>query len=93
MISLKAAKRVALTTFILGTVLFLLQIIFGEKAGIIGLGLLFILVAFILNSILFLVALINLIKTDQLESFFVMCILLINLPVAAGYTYFILERF
>ncbi len=92
MISLKTAKILALVTFLIGTILFIVQFIFGEGIGITGLGLMFIVVAFLVNTVMFLIAFIDLLRTDHLESFYVMCILLINLPIAIGYAYLIIEK-
>ena len=89
MTSLKAAKRIAGTSFVIGTLLFLFQLLLGYQLSLGIIGLAYIALALFVNGIAFLLAFIKLIKTDELDAFFAMCILLANLPIAIGYIYII----
>ncbi|NND64040.1 MAG: hypothetical protein HKN48_12690 [Flavobacteriaceae bacterium] len=87
MIAFAFVKRIALLFFIVGTLLFFLGIIVPEPFGIFVLGLLFTVIAVLISTVLFAILLVDLIKHDRLESFFGICILLANLPIAATYFY------
>ncbi len=91
MVSLKSAKRIALTFFSIGTLLFLIQLLFSDGFGIAFLGMLFIVIAVAFNSIVLLLLIIDLLRKDLLESFIGICIILANIPIALGYVYILLE--
>ncbi len=91
MVSLRSAKIIALVFFILGTLLFGIQFLVSDLIGLIGLGLFYLCLAIIFNGIIALLLLIDLIRKDYLESFYGLCIILTNIPVAALYAYLIIE--
>lgn len=90
-ITLKAAVRIAVTFFTIGSVLFVLQFFTHDVIGLAILGLIFIVIAVIFNGITAILIIIDLIKRDRLESFTALCILLANIPIAAGYAYLLME--
>ena len=90
MISLRSAKIIALIFFILGTLLFGMQFLVPDLLSLIGLGLFYILFAILFNGIAALMLLIDLIRKDRLESFYGLCIILANIPIASLYTYLII---
>jgi hypothetical protein len=90
-ISLKSARIIALIFFILGTFLFVVNVFIREDQPLVMLGLFFVVFAVLFNSIILLILLVDLIRKDRLESFFAICIILANLPIAAGYLYLTLE--
>lgn len=90
-ISFKWARNIALIFFIIGTFLFLINAFTKEYQPIVMLGFLFVVFAIIFNSIVICILLVDLIRKDRLESFFAICIILANIPVAAGYFYVIME--
>ena len=90
-ISFKSARNIALIFFIVGTFLFVINVFTKEYAPIVTLGLFFVVFAIILNSIVLLILLVDLIRKDRLESFFAICIILANIPIAAGYLYLTME--
>ena len=91
-VTLKVAVKIALSFFVIGTLLFAMQILLGNSGSLLFLGLAFIALAVLVNSIIFLLALIDLIQKDRLESFYAICILLANIPIAVGYAYILLEH-
>ena len=90
-ISIKSARIIALIFFILGTFLFVVNVFIREDQPLVMLGLFFVVFAVLFNSIILLILLVDLIRKDRLESFFAICIILANLPIAAGYLYLTLE--
>ncbi|MEL6811934.1 MAG: hypothetical protein AAFP76_11410 [Bacteroidota bacterium] len=91
MVSLTSAKWIAGIFFCIGTLLFLVQLLLGDSLGIAFLGAIFIVIAIIFNSITLLLLIIDLVRKDLLESFFGICIILLNVPIAAGYAYILIE--
>jgi len=91
MISFTKVRNIAATFFCIGTLLFLLQITIGKSIDLIFVGLLFVVIAIIFNLIVLLVLIINLIQFDQLHTLKSIGIIVLNLPIAAGYLYLILE--
>ena len=91
MIRLKGAKRVALTFFGIGTLLFAIELLLGDLGTLVFPGLVFIAIAIVVNAIMVLLAFIDLIIKDRLESFFAICILLANIPIAILYAYLLLK--
>jgi len=90
-ISLKSARTIALIFFIVGTFLFVINVFTKEYAPIVTLGLFFVVFAILFNTIVLLILLVDLIRKDRLDSFFGICIILANLPIAAGYFYLTME--
>ena len=91
MVSLTSAKWIAGIFFSIGTFLFLIQLLFGDSLGIAFLGAIFIVIAVIFNSITLFLLIVDLLRRDLLESFFGICIILLNVPVALGYAYILIE--
>jgi len=90
-ISFNSARIIALIFFIVGTFLFLINAFTKEYPPIVTFGFLFVVFAVIFNSIVLFILLVDLIRKDRLESFFAICIILSNIPIAAGYLYIIME--
>lgn len=90
-ISFKSARNIALVFFIIGTFLFLINAFTKEHPPIVTLGLFFVVFAVLFNCIVLFILLVDLIRKDRLESFFAICIILANIPIAAGYLYIIIE--
>jgi len=90
-ISFNSARNIALIFFIVGTFLFIINAFINEYPPIVTLGFFFVVFAIIFNSIVLLILLVDLIRKDRLESFFAICIILANIPIAAGYLYIIME--
>lgn len=91
-IPLQRAVKIAVTFFGIGTLLFTLQLLLGDGGQLIFIGIVFIVIAVIFNSITFILALVDLIQKDRLESFYALCILVANIPIAMGYFYILLEN-
>lgn len=91
MVSYRSAKISALVFFCIGTLLFLLQYFFGRAFGLLFIGFAFVVFAAVYNCILFLLLLIDLIRRDRVESFFGLCLILANLPIAWVYLYILTE--
>jgi len=90
-ISFKSARNIALIFFIVGTFLFILNAFIDEYPPMMMLGFFFVVFAIVFNSVVLLILLVDLIRKDRLESFFAICIILANIPIAAGYVYIITE--
>ena len=90
-ISLKSARTIALIFFIVGTFLFVINVFTNEYPPIITLGLFFVVFAVLFNTIVLLILLVDLIRKDRLDSFFGICNILANLPIAAAYFYLTME--
>ena len=86
-------RTVAIISFIIGTILFSFFLYFGETFIPTMVGLKFIIVAIVLNSILlasnFLTLLIN--ETDRYENLKTCGIILLNIPIAILYFYIIIS--
>jgi len=91
MVPQRNAIRIFTVFFTLGSLLFIAQLILGDFVPLAIIGLIYIGIALLFNGIAFLLALIDLIKKDRLESFYSLLLLLLNLPVAAGYAYVLLD--
>jgi len=89
----QTAIKIAATFFGIGTFIFIGHYFAPEAPIWFMLGFVFMLLATLINSVLVLLNIIKLIKYDQLETFFSICILLLNIPVAAVYIYFALLKF
>ena len=86
-ISIKTARLTALTFFCIDTFLFLIQWLTKEDFAFIFLGVIFISIATIYNLVVFIILLVQLIRKNELETFFSILIVLINIPIALGYFY------
>ncbi len=91
MVSFSFIKHLAFLFFGIGTVLFILGLIVPDPIGIFILGFLFVVIATFISTIFGIILLIDLIKNDRLESFFGLCLLLANVPIAMGYFYILIE--
>lgn len=89
--TLKTAKQTALIYFILGTLLFFIQWVSGYHAGVTLIEIIFLLITIVHNLTVFIILLIQLIKKNELETFFSILIILINIPVAIGYGYILIH--
>ncbi|HAT64682.1 MAG TPA: hypothetical protein DCS66_08785 [Flavobacteriaceae bacterium] len=90
-IKLKTAKKTAFTFFIIGTLLFFIRWVSGYEKSITLIVLAFILFAVIYNLIVLILLITQLIKHNELDSFFSMLIILLNIPIAAGYVYILIH--
>ena len=91
MIRLKGAKKIAISFFSIGTILFVMELLLGDLGTLVFLGVAFVAIAVLVNSIIVLLAIIDLIRKDRLESFYAICVLLANIPIAALYVYFLIK--
>lgn len=91
--SLKSSRTITKFFFIVGTILFIIQIITQSINGITLLGLYYVVASIIINSIIVLILLIKLIqKEKRTETIKSIGIILINAPIALFY-YFIVMNF
>ncbi|GAB5401376.1 MAG: hypothetical protein Aureis2KO_29610 [Aureisphaera sp.] len=90
-VSFKSAKWIAITFFCIGTLLFLIQLLLGDAMEIAFLGMLYTAFAVLFNGTILLFLIIDLIRRDLLESFYGICLILANVPIAMGYVYLLLE--
>ena len=89
------SKIVSALSFAIGTMLFSLFLYFGESVITIELGIKFVIVAFLVNSILFIANLIIAIAYNETrtESLKTCGLMLFNVPIALVYTYFVATHF
>lgn len=92
-ITLKIAKNTALTFFGIGTLLFLLLLLTRSLPAFAFIGFVFIVTAIIYNVTFLILLLIQLIKHNELETFFAILIILLNIPIAMGYFYILIHFF
>lgn len=87
------SKIIAALSFILGTCLLSLYLYFNSSTKLITIGFIYVIIALILNSVLFTVNFIGMVtnKTYRLELLKTCGIQLINIPVAVLYFYLIIE--
>lgn len=85
----QTAFKIAASFFGIGTFIFAGHLLLPEAFFWPVFGLIFILIAILVNGIAVLYNIVQLIKYDQLETFFSICILCINIPVTAIYLNFI----
>ncbi|MBX2829546.1 MAG: hypothetical protein KTR22_15385 [Flavobacteriaceae bacterium] len=90
-ISFRTAFRIALWFFGIGTFLFLFQLLLGEGMYLVFIGIVFLFVAIVFNGFILLILIVDLIRKDILETFFAICVILANIPIALGYTYILIE--
>ncbi len=89
---LRFAKRLAFGSFLIGSLLMLLQLIWPKAMGITLLGYYYIWLAFIINCLVAIVMLTCIIIGNQRkESALALLILLLNIPIGLGYADFILN--
>ena len=88
---IRTAFRIAASFFGIGTFIFLGHLMAPETPIWFILGFIFILVAILVNGLAVIGCIAKLIKYDRLETFFSICILLINVPVAAFYLHVVLK--
>lgn len=87
----KSAKNTALTFFSLGTFLFLLQLLTKADFAFAFFGFVFVLIAIVYNLIVLIILIIQLIKLNELETFFSILIILLNIPIAVGYVFILIH--
>lgn len=87
------SKALALLSFIIGTILFVLQLYFQGTIRIIDIGLIFIIIAVIINTISLIALIFNLlVNTDyKLEILKTCGMILLNIPIAILYFYTLLR--
>ena len=85
--TLQTAKKTAFIYFIVGTLLFFLHWFSVNQVGIHLIGIVFLLFAVVHNLIGFFILVFQLIKRDELETFFSILIILLNITVVIGYGY------
>lgn len=85
----QTAFKIAAVSFGIGTFIFTGHQLLPETMFWPVFGLLFILIASIVNSIAVLYNIVQLIKYDRLETFYAICILCINIPITAIYFNFL----
>ncbi|TCK66851.1 hypothetical protein DFQ05_2136 [Winogradskyella wandonensis] len=85
-------RLIALLSFVIGTMLLAFYLYFGESTVQIHVAILFIVIAFILNTILFAVilgaTLLN--KTNRIEGLKTLVIMLCNIPISILYFYMVI---
>lgn len=89
--TLATAKKTALTFFSLGTLLFLIQLITKSEFAFAFFGFVFILIALVYNLIVLIILMVQLIRYNELDTFFSILIILLNIPIAAGYVYILIH--
>lgn len=87
------SKIIAILSFIIGTILFVLQLYFGRSVNLISTGILFIVIAAIINAISFIALIIALFNyyNLRLEIFKTIGIVLVNIPVTILYFLLLLD--
>lgn len=86
------AKQCAIFFFILGTMLFLLQLIWTGINTITAIGFYFTAIAVLCNAFFILVLLVGLLlKENLIDTLKAIGLICINIPVAIGYAYITLE--
>lgn len=90
-ITLKTAQKTSLIFFSIGTFLFLIQLLTKDELAFALLGLVFVLIAIVYNLIVIIILIIQLIKHNELDTFFSILIILLNIPIAAGYLYILIH--
>ncbi|TBN05608.1 hypothetical protein EYD45_04860 [Hyunsoonleella flava] len=88
-----ASKSIAFISFIIGTILFALQMYNTTSFAFVYPGILFIIIAFILNTITFLALGFSMLgsSTDKTEILKTIGIVLLNIPIAFIYFYILIE--
>lgn len=89
---IETAIKIAASFFGIGTFIFLGHLWAKDAPIWFILGFIFILIAALVNGIAVIANMIRLIKYDQLETFYSICILLINIPVAAFYLFVVINN-
>lgn len=86
------SKSIAFLSFIIGTILFVLQL-YNEALGLIYFGFIFIIIAVIINTISLLILIFSILGyTEQkLELLKTIGIVLLNIPIAFLYFYILIE--
>lgn len=89
--TLATAKKTAITFYIIGTLFFLILLVAGKIIPFIFLTALYLIIAVIYNLIVLAILIFQLIKHNELETFFSILIILLNIPIAAGYVYILIH--
>lgn len=89
---INTSKTIAILSFAIGTVLFVIQLYFNPSLGFSYAGFIFIIIATIINTISFLALIFSLLgKTDKkLELIKTSGLILLNIPIAILYTYILI---
>jgi hypothetical protein len=92
LINPSASTKIAYTSFIIGTLLLVSELIFQTKDIILFTGLIYVLIAILVNSITFLLLIYQLITNapERFETFIQIGILLVNIPIAGLYFYLLI---
>ncbi|GER59962.1 hypothetical protein ULMA_20700 [Patiriisocius marinus] len=90
--TIKISAGIALTFFVIGSLLFLLQLVLTDRSTVPVIGFYYVFTAVIINSIVVL-TLIGKLFIDQnyTETLKSIAIILANVPVAIAYTYIVFE--
>ncbi len=87
----KTARNTAFTFFGIGTFIFLIALVVQDLFAVAILGFIFLVFAIVYNTTAFFILLFELIKYNRLESFFGLCLILANAPIAFAYCYLIIN--
>jgi len=89
------STHMAIGSFAIGTLILLLYKMIPDNLNMLLIGLAYIVIAFVLNSLVFFHLLYYFITQKNYREYFAvkMLILLINIPIAALYVYFVFEPF
>ncbi len=87
------SKTIAIISFVIGTILFVLQLYFKESIALIYPGIIFILIAIIINFISLIALMFSLLGSsiEKLELLKTCGIVLLNIPIATLYFYILIE--
>ncbi|MFD1163861.1 hypothetical protein ACFQ2E_15635 [Hwangdonia seohaensis] len=90
---INSSKAIAIISFAIGTILFVLQLYFRKSVVFIYPGIIFILIAVIINSILLIALVFSLIGyiNQRLELLKTCGLVLLNIPIAILYFYILIE--
>lgn len=89
------STHMAIGSFAIGTLILLLYKIIPENSNMLLIGLAYIVIAFVLNSLVFFHLLYYFVTQKNYREYFAvkMLILLVNVPISALYAYFVFEPF
>ena len=90
---INTSKAIAIISFIIGTILFAIQLSFNTPIIFIYLGVIFIIVAIVVNTISLLALIFSLLgyTNQRLELIKTCGIVLLNIPIAVLYFYILIE--
>lgn len=89
--TLATTKKIALSFFIIGTCLFTILLVTNSEFTFVFLSVVFILVALIFTFIMLLILIVQLLKHNELDTYFSIVIILSNIPIALSYAYILIH--